>query len=123
LTKRADSTIIEEIKGRNRMLLGLQSHIESIKLQLVEKYKPDKIILFGSAARGDATLDSDADFLIIKKDTPYKGRDRIIEVSRLIERDIPVDFFVYRPEEFEKRLAMGDPFLEMIVTEGKVLYG
>ena len=105
------------------MLLGLQSHIESIKLQLVVKYKPDKIILFGSAARGDATLDSDADFLIIKKDTPYKGRDRIIEVSRLIERDIPVDFFVYRPEEFEKRLAMGDPFLEMIVTEGKVLYG
>jgi hypothetical protein len=27
----------------------------------------------------------------------------------MIERNIPVDFLVYRPEEFEKRLAMGDP--------------
>jgi predicted nucleotidyltransferase len=101
----------------------LQSEIESITAQLIEKYKPEKIILFGSAARGDATLDSDADFLIIKKDTPYKGRDRIIEVSRLIDRNMPADFLVYRPEEFEKRLAMGDPFLEMILQEGQVLYG
>ena len=102
---------------------SLQSEIESITTQLIEKYKPEKIILFGSAARGDATLDSDADFLIIKKDTPYKGRDRIIEVSRMIDRNMPADFLVYRPEEFEKRLAMGDPFLEMILQEGKVLYG
>lgn len=105
------------------MTPNLQSKINSITSQLIEKYKPEKIILFGSAARGDATPDSDADFLIIKKDTPYKGRDRIIEVSRLIDRDIPADFLVYRPEEFEKRLAMGDPFIEMIITEGKVLYG
>ena len=105
------------------MGLSLQSQIESITSQLITKYQPEKIILFGSAAREDATPESDADFLIIKKDTPYKGRDRIIEVSRLIDRDIPVDFLIYRPDEFEKRLAMGDPFLEMILEEGKVLYG
>jgi predicted nucleotidyltransferase len=105
------------------MKLDLQGAIDSITAQLIEKYKPEKIILFGSAARGDATLDSDVDLLIIKKDTPYKGRDRMIEVSRLIDRDIPVDFLVYRPDEFEKRLKMGDPFLEMVVAEGKVLYG
>ena len=101
----------------------LQSHIESITSQLISKYKPEKIILFGSAATGNAGPDSDVDFLIIKKDTPYKGRDRIIEVSRLIDRSIPADFLVYRPDEFERRLAMGDPFLEMIVSEGKVLSG
>jgi predicted nucleotidyltransferase len=102
---------------------SLQSEIESITAQLVDKYKPEKIILFGSAARGDATPDSDMDFLIIKNDTPYMGRDRMIEVSRLIDRDLPADFLVYRRDEFEKRLAMGDPFLEMVVAEGKVLYG
>ena len=101
----------------------LQSHIESITSQLISKYKPEKIILFGSAATGNAGPDSDVDFLIIKKDTPYKGRDRIIEVRRLIDRSIPADFLVYRPDEFERRLAMGDPFLEMIFSEGKVLYG
>jgi predicted nucleotidyltransferase len=101
----------------------LQSEIESITSQLIEKYKPEKIILFGSAARGDSNADSDADFLIIKKDTPHKGRDRMIEVSRMIDRNIPADFLVYRPEEFQKRLDMGDPFLQMILEEGKVLYG
>jgi predicted nucleotidyltransferase len=102
---------------------SLQSEIESITAQLVDKYKPEKIILFGSAARGDATPDSDMDFLIIKNDTPHMGRDRMIEVSRLIDRNLPADFLVYRRDEFEKRLAMGDPFLEMVVAEGKVLYG
>lgn len=105
------------------MTPSLQSEIESITAQLVDKYKPEKIILFGSAARGDATSDSDMDFLIIKNDTPYMGRDRMIEVSRLIDRNLPADFLVYRRDEFEKRLAMGDPFLEMVVAEGKVLYG
>jgi len=100
-----------------------QSEIENITSQLIEKYKPEKIILFGSSATGNASPDSDADFLIIKKDTPHRGRDRIIEVSRLIDRNIPADFLVYRPEEVQKRLAMGDPFLQMIFEEGKVLYG
>ena len=47
----------------------------------------------------------------------------MIEVSRLIKRNIPADYLIYRPDEFEKRVAIGDPFLEMILEEGKVLYG
>lgn len=46
-----------------------------------------------------------------------------MEVSSLIERNVPVDFLVYRPDEFEKRIGLGDPFIELIVNEGKVLYG
>ena len=97
--------------------------IESITAQIIKKYKPDKIILFGSAARGDISADSDADFLIIKKNTPHYGADRIRELSRLVDRDIAVDFLVYRTDELEKRLSMGDPFLKGIIKEGKVLYG
>jgi len=97
--------------------------IRNITAQIIEKYKPDKIILFGSAARGEITPDSDVDFLIIKKETPLYGADRIRELSGVIDRDIPVDFLIYRPEEFNKRLRMGDPFLKTILKEGKVLYG
>jgi len=61
--------------------------------------------------------------LIIKRETPLYGSERIRELSRIIERNIPVDFLVYRPEEFEKRVEMGDPFLKAILREGKVLYG
>ena len=105
------------------MTQSLRAAIESITTQLIQKYKPEKIILFGSAARGDAASGSDVDFLIIKSDTPSFSADRIMEVSSLIERDVPVDFLIYRPEEFEKRVSIGDPFIGMILKEGKVLYG
>jgi predicted nucleotidyltransferase len=100
-----------------------EKEIKNITKQIIDKYKPVKIILFGSAVHGKLTRDSDVDFLIIKKETPLYGVDRMRELSRMIERDIPVDLLVYRPEEFEKRLAMGDPFLKSIIKEGKVLYG
>ena len=105
------------------MAMDFEQEIHRITQQIIEKYKPEKIILFGSAARGERNPDSDADFLIIKKDTPLYGSDRIRELSRLVDRKIPVDLLIYRPEEFEKRLQMGDPFLKAIVNEGKVLYG
>lgn len=103
--------------------IDFKKEVENVTKQIIEKYKPEKIILFGSAAKNEFSSDSDADFLIIKMDTPLYGADRIRELSKVIERNIPVDFLVYRPEEFEKRLKMGDPFLKTILKEGKVLYG
>ena len=97
----------------------MKNEIENITLQIIEKYKPDKIILFGSAARGDSNSDSDADFLIIKKDTPHYGADRIRQLSRIIDRNIPVDFLIYRPEEFENRKKMGDPFIKAVLEEAQ----
>jgi predicted nucleotidyltransferase len=105
------------------MDIKFEKKIKNITAQIIEKYKPDKIILFGSAARGEITVDSDADFLIIKKNTPYYGAERIRELNKLINRDIAADFLVYRPDEFDKRLTMGDPFLKAIIKDGKVLYG
>ena len=105
------------------MNIDFEKEIESIAAQIIEKYKPEKIILFGSAVNGKLGSDSDVDLLIIKKDTPLYGADRIRELSRIIDRNIPVDFLVYRPEEFQKRLEMGDPFLKAVLKEGKVLYG
>ena len=105
------------------MGIDYDKEVESITAQIIEKYNPEKIILFGSIVRGEISPDSDVDILIIKRDTPLYGADRIRQLSRLIERNIPIDFLVYRPEEFEKRIEMGDPFLKAIVKEGKVLYG
>jgi predicted nucleotidyltransferase len=70
--------------------------------------------LFGSAARGEFSPNSDADFLIIKRDTPLYGADRIRELSFLIDRAIALDLLVYRPEEIEERINLGDPFLKAI---------
>jgi predicted nucleotidyltransferase len=97
------------------MGVNLKNEIENITAQIIKKYAPEKIILFGSAAKGELHSESDADFLIIKKDTPLYGADRIREISKIIKRDIPVDFLIYRPDEFDKRLSMGDPFLKSII--------
>ena len=96
--------------------------IENIKTQLVDKYKPEKIILFGSVVWEEGEI-NDIDLLIIKADTPYYGIDRMRELDRLIERNVAVDMLVYKPEEVKERLEMGDPFLKRIFKEGKVIYG
>ena len=100
----------------------IQDQIDSIKNQLIEKYKPQKIFLFGSSVTGKMTEDSDLDFLIIKDDKK-DSYNRIVEVYHLIEKDIAADFLVYTPQEFSERLKLGDPFVTSIPSEGKVLYG
>ncbi|MBU0700629.1 nucleotidyltransferase domain-containing protein [bacterium] len=101
----------------------LEKQIENIKSQIIDKYKPERIILFGSAARGDFSQDSDLDLLIIKKETPYLGRERARELRKLIKKEIAIDFLIYQPEEFDTRVKLGDPFLKAILKEGVVLYG
>jgi predicted nucleotidyltransferase len=96
--------------------------IDDIKKQLIEKYKPEKIILFGSSAWGVEDI-NDIDLFIIKSDVPHYGADRIIELYRLMDVDAAVDFIVYKPEEAKERLALGDPFIKKIYKDGKVLYG
>ena len=102
----------------------IQIQIKKIVEQLVKKYRPEKIILFGSAAKEDSKNINDIDFLIIKNDVPRLGIDRIGELDRIIDRDeIAVDMIVLQPKEIEERLTLGDPFIKSIIEEGKVLYG
>jgi len=96
--------------------------LNNITAQLIQKYKPEKIILFGSAVWGEDEV-NDIDLLIIKSDTPYYGADRMRELDRLIKRDVAADMLVYRPEEIKERLELGDPFIKKIFKEGVVLYG
>jgi|SRR3989338_7827983 len=102
--------------------MQIQAQIDSIKNQLIKKYKPQKIILFGSSVTGKMTPDSDLDFLIIKNDKkdPY---NRIVEVYGLVKKNIAADFLIYTPDEFAERLRLGDPFITSILSEGKTLYG
>lgn len=96
--------------------------IENLKNQLAGRYAAEKIILFGSSAQGSG-VGHDVDLLIIKDDVPYTGTERIRELYRMMETDLPVDYLVYRPSEIQERLSLGDPFLENIFQEGIVLYG
>jgi predicted nucleotidyltransferase len=101
----------------------ITSEIQNIIDQIIQKYKPLKIILFGSAGRREYDKVNDLDFLIIKKDVPEYGLARMRELDELIDRNIAADMLVYRPDEFEERVKLGDPFIKSILREGRVLYG
>lgn len=106
------------------MTKALQKDIDTIVKQIVDNYKPEKIILFGSAARGDIGPDSDVDLCIIKPGVDAKrGGERYRDVAENIPNSIAVDAIVYTPYELKKRLYLRDPFVLAIMQEGKVLYG
>jgi uncharacterized protein len=101
----------------------IHQEIENIVQQLIRKYRPLRIILFGSAARGEYDKVNDLDFLILKYDVPFRGLDRMRELDDLIDRKMAADMLVYRPDELEHRIKLGDPFIKSILSEGRVLYG
>ena len=96
--------------------------VQNIVEQLIRLYKPQKIILFGSLAKGEIKKGTDIDLFIIKSDVPELGVDRIRQLDTLIRYRLATDFIVYKPEELEQRLKLGDPFVKSILEEGKVVY-
>ena len=92
--------------------------------KVVREYKPEKIILFGSYAYGSPNEDSDIDFLIIKN-TNQRPIDRWIDVCEIVsdpKRRIPFEPIVLTKEELQRRIKIGDQFINEILTKGEVLY-
>ena len=97
-----------------------QTEIERVAASLAA-YEPEKVILYGSFARGDYHAGSDLDLIVVKEtDRPFA--DRIGDVLRLCRSRIPIEPLVYRPSEFAAMLARGNDFLETALKEGIVLY-
>jgi uncharacterized protein len=87
----------------------------------LRSYHPQKIILFGSWARGEADDESDLDLIIIKE-TPARFLDRLNDVYTLLSDFGAMDVLVYTPQEVAQMLAEGNTFLEDALAEGIVLY-
>jgi predicted nucleotidyltransferase len=98
-----------------------QAAIEDVVRQIVGKFRPLKIILFGSYARGDFRPESDVDLLVVMETTQKPVRQEI-EICHNIEYHFGLDLLVYTPQALAERVAMGDSFLKEALKEGKVLY-
>ena len=95
--------------------------IEEFGRQVGREFGAQQIILFGSYARGLATPDSDVDLLVIG---PFTGRsvDKSVEIRMKLRPTFPVDILVRTPDKVQKRLDMGDNFMQDILKNGKVIY-
>lgn len=84
-------------------------------------FKPQRVILFGSHARGTAGPDSDVDLLVIM---PHAGEGpkQATAIRSVVDMPFSVDMLVRSPAELRRRVAMNDFFIKEILRDGKVIY-
>jgi uncharacterized protein len=98
-----------------------KAEIQDFVDKVVEEFAPQRVILFGSHARGDATADSDVDLLVIMQ-TSKQPIDQAVEIRQRIRRSFPLDLIVKTPADVDWRLSLHDCFLTTIMNEGKTVY-
>lgn len=95
--------------------------IQEMVRRIVEGFDPEKIILFGSQARGDSGPDSDVDLLVIM-DTAAK-RDAAVRIGVALHAlGVPKDVIVITPGEFERRKNIVGTVAYPAHHEGRILY-
>jgi len=104
------------------MTESIPTQVQAVINQIITNYKPQKVILFGSHAEGNATTDSDYDLFMVK-DTSGTIAERQYTVWKSINNwSIPFDFVVYTPQEVIEAKRRGSWFMNHIETNGRILY-
>jgi len=99
-----------------------QQQIETVAARLAEAAGAERVILFGSYARGQASDDSDVDLMFVApSDLPRFKRSRAL--YRLLRPyPFPMDLVVYTPEEVEGGKKSPLSFVSTVLREGKTIY-
>lgn len=100
--------------------------IDRITQRIVHEVHPQRILLFGSWARGQANQNSDIDLLVVEREPFGPARSRRQEAARiwrcLSEFRIPKDILVYSVSELSHWKDSSHHVIGMALREGKVLY-
>jgi uncharacterized protein len=99
-----------------------QTLLDEIVRRVLAVARPDRIILFGSAATGQMTNDSDIDLLVVEP-APANTRDRSVEIRDALDNiGYPVDVVVMRTERFERTKRIIGGIAYPANKYGRVLY-
>ena len=99
-----------------------QTAIRQMTSRIAKRFKPDKIVLFGSHARGAAGPDSDVDLLVIM---PVNGSRREMATSidmSLVGVNLPADVIVMSPDDIKRNRRQVGTVIHSAMREGKVVY-
>ncbi len=88
--------------------------------EIAAKFRPEKIILFGSYADGHLHEESDVDLLVVM---PTNNEiDQAVRITLAFESPFPLDLIVRTPKRLERDVKEGDWFLREVLAKGEVLY-
>lgn len=98
--------------------------IEEIIRRVAAAARPEKIVLFGSRARGDHRPDSDIDLLVIQKSNVARHLRAVPIYEALVgvPTDVDIEVLVYTPAEVQDWSQVQQAFVTTALLEGKVLY-
>jgi predicted nucleotidyltransferase len=99
-----------------------QAEIQNYVRTLRREFLMERVVLFGSYARGSANEDSDVDLLVIMDHDKPRNVDQAITLRLAFDASFPMDLIVKRPKEITARLQMNDTFIRSIIEDGKVLH-
>jgi len=96
--------------------------LDEIVRRIIQVAQPDRIILFGSAARGHAGPNSDLDLLVIKSGDIHRGRLEA-EIHRHLQGvEAAVDVIVVKSEDVERYRDSPYTVIRPALREGRVVY-
>lgn len=99
-----------------------QEVLNEIIRRIIEVAQPEKIILFGSAVRGEMGPNSDLDLLVIKAGVSHRGRLTEAIYMNLIGVGQAVDVIVVTPEDVERYRNIFGLVIEPALKEGRIIY-
>ena len=100
----------------------LHEWVPVVVARVAQRFDPERIVLFGSLARGDAGPDSDIDLLVVFPDVVDRRSAAVALRLAIADIPAPVDFVVTDLDEIERRGGIAGPALGTALREGKVVY-
>jgi uncharacterized protein len=105
-----------------KVRVSIKRQVRNMVRRIAMEFDPDKIILFGSHARGEAGPDSDVDLLVVMSVRGSKRAKQLEIRASLHDVHVPKDIIVSKPEEFEWRKDVVGTIEHPAEHEGIVLY-
>jgi predicted nucleotidyltransferase len=99
-----------------------QETLRPVVDRIVANFHPNRIILFGSFARGEADDGSDLDLLVIENEVENRGQEMLKLYRTIGHIGVGVDVLVYSEREVERRGQVPGTVIYHALRQGKVLY-
>ena len=103
------------------MAIVLLSDIQEFAANVAREFLPERVILFGSYAKGNPGPESDIDLLVVMPEN-ISGTTVAVEIITRLQPTLPVELVVRSSRQIRERLALNDYFLKEIFETGTELY-